>query len=249
MKRVLVSLVALICIVTGAVCFSRIVSSSVGPTPIQKRGRSARRPAAPSAISSGVRITAVSIEAVGKSWSEGSEQSAVEAEDGQEILVVHLKLRSTPALHGKTEIELARPVLFLDEGRTGKTNLAGFQLFHYPNQPINQEMDIPFIVPEGAEPQALSVGEAALDLTKLTVIEPTVDPAQAARDEAFKQQREMYELNKRIKEINEQNRRFREQMTLRPVPTPQLHVTQEQIDEVMRNSRIQVPSPSPTPSP
>ena len=226
MKRMLIIVTMLLSLALIAATLSQVGRSALATVSYaaQKSGRKSaqktRRPVqAVSAISNGVRISAISIEAVGQSWGD-SENATIEAGAGEEILVVLVSFRSTPALRGKAEVEFPRPALFLDEGHTGRTNLSGFKLFHYQRQPLNQEMEIPFVVPDGAEPQALTVGNAALDLTELEVQEQASEsPTPESPQEILRRQHE-WDRTRRIREQAEEDRRLRESLKPIRVPTP-----------------------------
>lgn len=262
MRRSLIAVVILLSLTfAGAALTRKLDNLHHAPASMQRKKstRKARpRSESPtSGVSNGVRVRAVSIQAAGKTWGEESEASKLEAEEGEEILVVHLTFRATPALSSTAEVKFSRPELLLKEGQTGRTNLAGFELRQYPGTPINDEMDIPFIVAEGAEPQALMVGEAALDLTTLEITEPP-DP-NASLPPSIK---EMMERNKQDQEIRDLIRksdedRKRIQDMLKPIPTdrvkplvidPNFHVpTLKEMQDM--NRPLASPSPSPTPSP
>lgn len=262
MRRSIIAVVVFFSITFASVVLAKRLDNfhfSAASVQRKKPTRKARpKTASPtSGVSNGVRIRAVSIQAAGQTWGDDADVAKLEAGEGEEILVVHLTFRATPSLPRESEVEFSKPELLLKEGQTGRTNLVSFKLQQYRGQPINDEMDIPFVVPEGAEPQALMLGDAALDLTTLEIAEPA-DPDAALPASV----REMMERNKQQQEIRDLIRksdadRKRFQDTLKPIPTdrvkplvidPNFHVpTLEEMQRI--NQPLASPTPTPTPSP
>jgi|GEM_PF-5464890 len=261
MRRSLIALVIFSSITfAGAALAKRLDNFPFSAAAAQRKKptRKARaRTASPaSGVSNGVRIRAVSIQAAGQSWSDDSDVK-LEAGEGEEILVVHLTFRATPSLPPESEVEFSRPELLLKEGQMGRTNLVSLKLQQYRGQPINDEVDIPFVVPEGAEPQALMLGDAALDLTSLEIAQQP-DP----NDSLPASVREMMERNKQQQEIRDvikksEEDRQRLQNVLKPIPTERVkplvidpNFRVPTLEEMQRiNQPLASPTPTPTPSP
>lgn len=206
--------------------------------------RAPRRPALPSGTSNGVTITVQAIETAGQSY--GDTNASLEANEGEEILVLHVKFFRSRNARDKSEVTFSRPGLLLKEGQEGQTNLSVVTFYQEPAEPLDQEMAIPFVVPEGAEPVALTIGDAALDLTKMEVTEPANDMSglPPSVQEAIRQQEERERINKIIRQSEEDRKRMRD--LLRPVATPQFRLPPDfkppKIEPLIK------PSPSPSPS-
>ena len=258
MKNFLITFIVFFALALAGITFANHAGAANGRfLASQKRTRQKPRPKAlpPTAgISGGVRITAVSIEAAGESFGEEGEGNRIEAGENEEILIVRLHFKATPALRANSEVSFSKPELLLNEGQTGHTNLAAFTLIQNPNEPIDQEMDIPFVVPSGAEPAALMLGETVLDLTSIEITEPdpnaSLPPSVRKIVEDVKRQDE---LRKILKQADEDQKRLERTLkSLKPIDIekykPMPTFTPIRIPDLLA-SPSPTPSPSPSPSP
>ena len=83
---------------------------------------------APSALvkpSNGLSIMVLSVESAGESWAD-STGATYTAGEGQEIILVHLRLKALPGIRGERKFEFPSPTLYMSDGTIADTDLRGF---------------------------------------------------------------------------------------------------------------------------
>jgi hypothetical protein len=190
--------------------------------PHARRGRKAAPPVESALVksSTGLRITVLSVESAGESWADSTGRRYT-AGDGQEIMLVHLRLKALPGVRGDRKFEFASPTLYMSDGTIADTDLGGFNLYQDDGAPLDTRLTLPFVVPAGTAPGALSVGDADFDLAGLGVSDAPEAPGPAG---------DLAESLRRHQEVSEMLRRAREHQK-------SIEESMKLIDEIKRQGR------------